>query len=293
MAGARQGTKTAETLKLWSRLLGVDGDVYFQIDLPSDARKDLLAATDIFVSIADNLQETFGLSVVEAMAAGCPVVVSDFNGYKDTVDASVGIRVKTSWFGAPALTRNVNMLGYERPMHLMLGQSVIVDHDALLAALLSLVCDDALRCKMGKAAADRAASTYDWQVVLEQMVDVWCQLATCPAPEQGHEPEHEGDKGPAVPSRIWMDHSEVFSHYITQTLDPVFQPEAYTLTPLGHLVQSGTLPFHPHPVLEAAFDFALPGKILNTVMKATASSGPPLQTVRKKLRRPLMIPSQH
>mgnify|MGYP001333871824 CR=1 FL=1 len=39
---------------------------------------------DVFVSLSDNIQETFGLAPVEAMASGLPVVVSDWDGYKDT-----------------------------------------------------------------------------------------------------------------------------------------------------------------------------------------------------------------
>ena len=52
----------------------------------SDEEKNLaLAAADIFCSPADNLQETFGLSVLEAMASSLPVVASDWNGYRDLV----------------------------------------------------------------------------------------------------------------------------------------------------------------------------------------------------------------
>ena len=40
---------------------------------------------DVFVSPSDNIQETFGLSVIEAMASGLPVIVSDWDGYRDTV----------------------------------------------------------------------------------------------------------------------------------------------------------------------------------------------------------------
>src|SRR5262249_57736317 len=49
------------------------------------ARRGAYAAADIFMSLADNIQETFGLTPVEAMAAGLPVIVSDWNGYRDTV----------------------------------------------------------------------------------------------------------------------------------------------------------------------------------------------------------------
>src|SRR5205807_881053 len=44
----------------------------------------------------DNLQETFGLSPIEGMAAGLPLVVSDWNGYRDTVrDGVDGFRIPT------------------------------------------------------------------------------------------------------------------------------------------------------------------------------------------------------
>ena len=38
------------------------------------------AAADVFLSLVDNIQETFGLTPIEAMAAGLPVVVSDWDG---------------------------------------------------------------------------------------------------------------------------------------------------------------------------------------------------------------------
>ena len=53
-------------------------------------------AADIFVSLADNIQETFGLSVIEAMASSLPLVVSDWNGYKDLVNHGFnGFRIPT------------------------------------------------------------------------------------------------------------------------------------------------------------------------------------------------------
>ena len=54
------------------------------------------AAADIFLSLVDNPQETFGLAPVEAMAAGVPVVVSDWDGYRYTVSDGVeGFRIST------------------------------------------------------------------------------------------------------------------------------------------------------------------------------------------------------
>ena len=62
----------------------------------SDLRLKSFAASDIFCSLSDNIQETFGITPIEAMASGLPVVVTDWNGYKDTVrDGIDGFRIPT------------------------------------------------------------------------------------------------------------------------------------------------------------------------------------------------------
>ena len=46
--------------------------------------------------MSDNIQETFGITPIEAMSAGLPVVVSDWDGYRDTVrDGIDGFRIPT------------------------------------------------------------------------------------------------------------------------------------------------------------------------------------------------------
>ena len=50
-----------------------------------EIKRQALAAADVAVSLVDNAQETFGLAVAEAMAAGLPLVASDWSGYRDWV----------------------------------------------------------------------------------------------------------------------------------------------------------------------------------------------------------------
>ncbi|MCP4600566.1 MAG: glycosyltransferase family 4 protein [Proteobacteria bacterium] len=63
-------------------------------------KRELLAKSHVLISPVDNYQETFGLSVIEAMAYGCVPIVSDFDGYRDLLeDGKSGFLIKT--LGAP------------------------------------------------------------------------------------------------------------------------------------------------------------------------------------------------
>jgi glycosyltransferase involved in cell wall biosynthesis len=53
--------------------------------------------------LSDNIQETFGLTPVEAMACGLPVVISDWNGYKETVDDQREGFLIPTWMPPPGL----------------------------------------------------------------------------------------------------------------------------------------------------------------------------------------------
>jgi glycosyltransferase involved in cell wall biosynthesis len=209
LAGARQGTRTPEMLQQWARLLGVGDRVKVEVDFPAGAKKDLLAAADVLASPSDNPQETFGLTLVEAMASGLPVIASDYDGYRETVTPEVGIRVPTSWVADPGFLRDLSPILYERPLHLALGQGLEVDLAALESALLVLALDRDRRAEMGRAAARRAEAEYDWSAVIPRYEAVWRELASRPfAP------------GPAVPHPLGLDYARVFGHYPTAGWDP-------------------------------------------------------------------------
>lgn len=153
------------------------------IESPDNAeRRAALAGGDIFLSLADSIQETFGLAPVEAMAAGLPVVVTDWDGYRDTVrDGIEGFRIPTQMAPPPAAhAAQRSYLGdtvdYDRFCAIM-GQLVSVDIRAAASAIRGLANDAERRRTMGAAGMARARRIFDWPAVMAAWRTVWTQLA--------------------------------------------------------------------------------------------------------------------
>ncbi|MBA3910967.1 MAG: hypothetical protein C0524_14120 [Rhodobacter sp.] len=142
-------------------------------------RKATLSGSDIFVFPIDNLQETFGLAPVEAMAAGLPVIVSDWDGMKDTVTPEAGFRIPTEMPGAGEATHlSQRFLGGTDSYLQYLGQMSAltrIDVPALTRALVTLGTDPDLRARMGAAGQARARALYDWRAVIPQMQALWAE----------------------------------------------------------------------------------------------------------------------
>lgn len=180
-------------------------------------RQTAWAGADVFCSLADNIQETFGLTPVEAMAAGLPVVVSDWDGYRDTVrDGVDGFRVPTL-MPPPGLGTDIALRhGLEIDSYDMYcAQScafVSVDIGAAVEAFTRLFTSAELRRAMGEAGRRRARELYDWSVIIARYEALWDELA--------HMRREAGEAGkPALwPAR--MDPFACFSGYATAALAP-------------------------------------------------------------------------
>ena len=160
----------------------------------------LWAGADAFISLVDNIQETFGITPVEAMAAGLPVVVSDWDGYNYTV------RDEQDGFLIPTLGGAPGRLGYamaSRHTLLMDGYQVyagtVAQHTAVhvgkaAEALAALIRSPELRRRMGEAGRERVRSTFDWPVVVNELKAVLAELskirATAPVEGGGDWPTH-------------------------------------------------------------------------------------------------------
>jgi len=151
--------------------------------LEPERRPGVWAAADAFVLLSDNIQETYGLAVVEGMAAGLPVLVSDWDGLRDTVrDGEDGFRI-ASLMAAPgsapdlAMAHAANAMDYD---HFLAAstQLVAIDVAATAAALEVLVMDPGRRRAMGRAAQARARETFDWSRIMPRWQALWAELAT-------------------------------------------------------------------------------------------------------------------
>ena len=147
----------------------------------AEERGKAWAAADVFCSLSDNIQETFGISPIEAMAAGLPVVVSDWDGYKDTVRHGVdGFRVPTimpraGLGGDLALRHALEVDTYD----MYIGHAcslTAVDVEATTSAFTALFESEDLRRKMGTAGLTRAREVYDWARIIPQYEDLWAEL---------------------------------------------------------------------------------------------------------------------
>jgi glycosyltransferase involved in cell wall biosynthesis len=131
-------------LKALARSLGIGEDVSFVGPLYGGGRLAALAATDVWTLASHT--ENFGIAVIEAMAAGCPVVVtSAVNVAGDIAAAQAGVvtDVAVTPFGE---------------------------------ALAELLADGSRRAEL-RDAGRAFAARYDWSVVTPALVDMYERAA--------------------------------------------------------------------------------------------------------------------
>jgi hypothetical protein len=137
------------------------------------------AAADVFLLLSDTIIETFGQALVEAMAAGLPLVVSDWDGYRSIVRD--GFLIPT--IGAPAgavgqtlaLMDSLDMVGYPTYAGTVAAHTA-VDVGAAAQALGSLLTSADLRARLGDAGRRHAFTQYAWPVVIEQYLRLFAEL---------------------------------------------------------------------------------------------------------------------
>lgn len=214
------GDKATETLH---RKAAAEFAPSVQVAFPNgrdaDLRYEIWSAADIFTLPVDNIQETYGLAPVEAMAAGLPVVCSDWNGFKDTiVDGETGIRVRTL-MSRPGAGRSIAER-YETGQdnyHQYLGfvhQRTAIDVPEMANAFSSLIQNPDLRARMGAAGKARAKQIYDWEAIIPQYQTLWADLNDRRARDSPASPREGAE--PANPAAV--DPFRLYARYPSDTI---------------------------------------------------------------------------
>ena len=144
---------------------------------------ELWAGADIFISLVDNIQETFGITPIEAMAAGLPVVASDWDGYRSTVrDGIEGFLIPTlggprSGLGATMIARHLFQVASYQSYVGEVAQYTAVHVGRAAEAIAALARSPELRRKMGAAGRERIRTAFDWTVVAPQYAALADELA--------------------------------------------------------------------------------------------------------------------
>ncbi|ACG76883.1 glycosyl transferase, group 1 [Phenylobacterium zucineum HLK1] len=180
-------------------------------------------AADLFVSLSDNIQETFGITPLEAMASGVPVLVSDWDGYRDTVrDGEDGFRIATYAPDAGhgdhiAKAYESGELNYDF-MLFRTCLTVSVDFPQLVDRLGRLIDDPDLRRRMGEAGRERVRSTYDWSHVYRRYQELWDELDAIRTREAAAAPDYWARAPRNAPGQ--PDPFRVFAGFPTARIGP-------------------------------------------------------------------------
>jgi D-inositol-3-phosphate glycosyltransferase len=147
-AAGQQANEEMARLHALRSALGLDDVIAFLGARDQDALQYYYAAAEVLVMPSH--YESFGMVALEAMACGTPVIASDVGGLSTLVQHNkTGLRVRAN------------------------------DSSELARAIERLLDDDALRRRMGQAAACYAEG-FSWQKVVDLLLSVYDELTATP-----------------------------------------------------------------------------------------------------------------
>ncbi len=225
----------------------------------------LFSSADVFVSPIDNVQETFGITPIEAMACGVPQVVSDWDGYRDSVvDGVTGFLIPTYWTNCDEDIKHAALfpseLGHRTGLHhLLLSQSVVVHLKYYEKAIQTLLDNPQLRKQMSENSVRTAREKFGWTNVIKKYEELWeelCSLKTS-TPE-----EDLSDRLKFLQPIYCKAFSQYPTHFISDDAIVKITRDGESL-----LEGTGPLPFH-YTIENQLLEFKLGPEILLRIKSA-------------------------
>ncbi len=200
----------------------------------------LWAAADIFASLSDNVQESFGLTPIEAMACGLPAVISDWDGYREGVrNGQDGFLIPT-FTPPPSAGMDVAKFYYNEDNYGVAlaasTQSTAVDVEWCAKSLAVLIGNPDLRRTFGESGRARAQSVFDWRHIIHAYDELWQSLSEkrLAAPPRQILPNAWQAAHPAYPNPWEMFKSFPTAHLAPMDILHSTQSEAFVQTILNH-----------------------------------------------------------
>ncbi len=185
----------------------IDDSVRFDLEVDEQKKQLLLAAADVFISVADSYQESFGITPVEAMMAELPVVLSDWNGYQELISDGVeGFKIPTVSGGV--CNQHISSPYDSRPAATIQAGTTAIDVNHLIKVLSRMAGDREMCRKQGLAGRKRAKAIYSWPVLVAQYQNLITEL--------NRKISESADWQPAV--NQCYDMPVFFQHYSTSAL---------------------------------------------------------------------------
>lgn len=176
LGGSATSNAAVEDLQAKVVQMGLGGAVEVRPNLSEVEKHLYYDAADIFVSPSNALSESFGLTIVEAMLHGLPIVCSAWSGYRELVRHGVdGLHVDMQWNARQVEASEVPFIvgvGEE------LANVASVDCQGLAAALSTLLGSNGFRRQLGQSAKRRAERHYTIGRTVAGLSELFTELQT-------------------------------------------------------------------------------------------------------------------
>jgi D-inositol-3-phosphate glycosyltransferase len=142
------------------------------------------------------------------MSAGLPVIGSDWNGYKETIEhGKTGFLVPAYWADCVDSVSRAVMLKDTMEVHRKLAEAVSIDLKSLTYYIDLLLKKPSLRQEMGEAARERVIKYYNWPIIVKAYEELWAGLT-----EQARHRSADEEFRYGIDA---YDHLSVFRHFAT------------------------------------------------------------------------------